>query len=94
MGRVFLVLLTLALSAPVPALAQAPGTGKTPAAVAAAVREYRTAHETRIVTELVEFLSIPNIATDLPNINPPLDPPPIQLAAEGRVVLITNRPPE
>jgi acetylornithine deacetylase/succinyl-diaminopimelate desuccinylase-like protein len=68
MGRVFLVVLTLALSAPVPALAQAPATGKTPAAVAAAVREYRTAHETRIVAELVEFLSIPNIATDLPNI--------------------------
>jgi acetylornithine deacetylase/succinyl-diaminopimelate desuccinylase-like protein len=37
-------------------------------AAAAAAREYRKANEHRIVSELVEFLSIPNIATDLPNI--------------------------
>lgn len=35
---------------------------------AAAVREYRVAHEHAIVSEFAEFLSIPNIASDAPNI--------------------------
>lgn len=34
-----------------------------------AVRTYRSAHETQIVSELVAFLSIPNIATDSVNID-------------------------
>jgi acetylornithine deacetylase/succinyl-diaminopimelate desuccinylase-like protein len=37
-------------------------------AAAAKVREYRKANEHAIVGELVELLAIPNIATDLPNI--------------------------
>ena len=32
------------------------------------VREYRKAHETEIVTELVDLLSIPNVASDIENI--------------------------
>jgi hypothetical protein len=39
-----------------------------PADVAKAVREYRVAHEAAIVQELVTLLSIPNIASDEPNI--------------------------
>jgi acetylornithine deacetylase/succinyl-diaminopimelate desuccinylase-like protein len=39
-----------------------------PRDVAAAVREYRTAHEQPIIAELVDLLSIPNIASDEPNI--------------------------
>jgi len=39
-----------------------------PAAVAAAVREYRVAHEQPIMQELVDLLAIPNIASDEPNI--------------------------
>ncbi len=39
-----------------------------PADVAKAVREYRLAHEQPIVAELVGLLSIPNIASDEPNI--------------------------
>ncbi|MCL5286695.1 MAG: hypothetical protein M1453_01695, partial [Acidobacteria bacterium] len=38
------------------------------AQVVAAVREYRQANEQSIARELVDFLSIPNIATDTPNI--------------------------
>ncbi len=33
-----------------------------------AVREYRVAHEARVVAELRDLLSIPNVAADLPNI--------------------------
>jgi len=47
------------------AAAQAP---PPPAAVAAAVREYRVSHEAATVGELVELLSIPNIASDEANI--------------------------
>jgi len=47
------------------AAAQAP---PSPADVAKAVREYRLAHEQPIVAELVGLLSIPNIASDEPNI--------------------------
>jgi acetylornithine deacetylase/succinyl-diaminopimelate desuccinylase-like protein len=49
----------------VSAAAQAP---PSPADVAKAIREYRVAHEAVIVQELVTLLSIPNIASDEPNI--------------------------
>jgi acetylornithine deacetylase/succinyl-diaminopimelate desuccinylase-like protein len=39
-----------------------------PPQVAQAVREYRMENEDRIIRELSEFLSIPNIASDTPNI--------------------------
>ncbi len=45
--------------------AQRPGST---AAIASAVRSYRTAHEAAIVKELVDLLSIPNIASDEQNI--------------------------
>ncbi len=47
------------------ALAQKP---TAPAQVAQAVREYRMENEDRIVRELSEFLAIPNVASDTPNI--------------------------
>src|SRR5216683_5877220 len=50
-----------------PAFAQK-STPPTPAQVAQEVREYRMDNEDRIVRELNEFLSIPNIASDTPNI--------------------------
>jgi acetylornithine deacetylase/succinyl-diaminopimelate desuccinylase-like protein len=40
----------------------------TPVEVAQAVRDYRMANEDRIVRELSEFLAIPNVASDTPNI--------------------------
>lgn len=40
----------------------------TPAQVVQAVREYRLENENRIVRELGEFLAIPNVASDTPNI--------------------------
>jgi acetylornithine deacetylase/succinyl-diaminopimelate desuccinylase-like protein len=40
-----------------------------PAAVAKETRAWRTAHEREILAEFVELLSIPNLATDTPNIN-------------------------
>ncbi len=52
---------------PYPARAQK-STATTPAQVAQEVREYRLANEDRIVRELAEFLSIPNVASDTPNI--------------------------
>ncbi len=47
--------------------------GQKPAAMAAArvaqeVRDYRMDHEDRIVRELAEFLALPNVASDTPNI--------------------------
>ena len=47
--------------------------GQKPAAIAPAqvvqeVRDYRMDNEDRIVRELTEFLSIPNVASDTPNI--------------------------
>jgi acetylornithine deacetylase/succinyl-diaminopimelate desuccinylase-like protein len=39
-----------------------------PAQVAQEVREYRIGNEDRIVRELTEFLAIPNVASDTPNI--------------------------
>src|SRR5256885_289400 len=52
---------------PYPALAQK-STPPVPAQVAQEVRDYRMDNEERIVRELSEFLSIPNIASDTPNI--------------------------
>jgi len=49
------------------ALAQKP-TSPSPAQVAQEVRDYRMDNEDRIVRELTEFLAIPNIASDTPNI--------------------------
>jgi acetylornithine deacetylase/succinyl-diaminopimelate desuccinylase-like protein len=49
------------------ALAQKP-TPPSPAQVAQEVRDYRMDNEDRIVRELSEFLAIPNIASDTPNI--------------------------
>jgi acetylornithine deacetylase/succinyl-diaminopimelate desuccinylase-like protein len=53
--------------APLSALAQKP-VPPAPAQVAREVRDYRMANEDRIVRELSEFLSIPNIASDTANI--------------------------
>jgi acetylornithine deacetylase/succinyl-diaminopimelate desuccinylase-like protein len=50
-----------------PATAQQSAPPK-PAQVAQAVREYRIENEDRIMRELSEFLAIPNIASDTPNI--------------------------
>jgi len=52
---------------PYPALAQK-STPPAPAQVAQEVRDYRMDNEDRIIRELSEFLSIPNIASDTPNI--------------------------
>jgi len=49
------------------AAAQKAGSPK-PAQVAQAVREYRLENEDRIMRELTEFLAIPNVASDTPNI--------------------------
>ena len=65
MGR-FVVTFLIALL-PAAALGQTPAP-PTPAQVAQEVRDYRTANEDRIVRELREFLAIPNIASDTPNI--------------------------
>lgn len=40
-----------------------------PAAVVKQTRAWRTAHEREILTEFVDLLSIPNLASDAPNIN-------------------------
>ena len=50
-----------------PAAAQMSNT-PSPADVARQVREFRRANEHKIISELTAFLSIPNIATDTPNI--------------------------
>jgi acetylornithine deacetylase/succinyl-diaminopimelate desuccinylase-like protein len=52
---------------PSAAFAQKP-TALAPAEVARAVREYRMENEDRVIRELSEFLAIPNIASDTPNI--------------------------
>jgi acetylornithine deacetylase/succinyl-diaminopimelate desuccinylase-like protein len=51
----------------VPAAAQKPPASK-PAQVVQEVRAYRLDNEDRIVRELAEFLAIPNVASDTPNI--------------------------
>ena len=57
----------LAVLLPCPARAQKPAR-PAPAQVVQAVRDYRMDNEDRIVRELSEFLSIPNVASDAPNI--------------------------
>jgi len=62
------IVVTLLISLlPYPALAQK-STPPVPAQVAQEVRDYRMDNEDRIIRELSEFLSIPNIANDTPNI--------------------------
>jgi acetylornithine deacetylase/succinyl-diaminopimelate desuccinylase-like protein len=62
------IAITLLMVLPVcPAQAQKPAS-PAPAQVAQEVREYRIANEDRIVRELTEFLAIPNVASDTPNI--------------------------
>jgi acetylornithine deacetylase/succinyl-diaminopimelate desuccinylase-like protein len=62
------IAITLLMALPVyPALAQKPAP-PAPAQVAQQVRDYRMANEDRIIRELTEFLSIPNVASDTPNI--------------------------
>lgn len=61
------VLIFLIAQIPYPALAQKSST-RSPAQIAEEVRAYRVANEGRIVRELVEFLAIPNVATDTANI--------------------------
>jgi acetylornithine deacetylase/succinyl-diaminopimelate desuccinylase-like protein len=64
--RNIVVTLLIALL-PYPALAQK-STPPAPAQVAQEVRDYRMDNEDRIIRELSEFLSIPNIASDTSNI--------------------------
>jgi acetylornithine deacetylase/succinyl-diaminopimelate desuccinylase-like protein len=64
--RNFAVTLLIAFL-PSAALAQKPP-APAPAQVAQAVRDYRMDNEDRIIRELSEFLAIPNIASDTPNI--------------------------
>jgi len=64
--RILAVTLLIAAS-PHAAIAQKT-TPPAPAEVTQAVREYRMENEDRIIRELTEFLSIPNIASDTPNI--------------------------
>ncbi|MCU1316579.1 MAG: family metallo-hydrolase [Candidatus Acidoferrum typicum] len=64
--RNIVVALLIALL-PYPAFAQK-STAPSPAQVAQEVRDYRMDNEDRIIRELSEFLSIPNIASDTPNI--------------------------
>ena len=62
------IVLTLLMAlTPVPALGQKQ-IPATPAEVVQAVRDYRMGNEDRIIRELSEFLAIPNIASDTPNI--------------------------
>lgn len=64
--RKFAVVSLLAVL-PVVALGQKPA-HPAPAQVAQEVRDYRMANEERIIRELREFLAIPNVASDTPNI--------------------------
>ena len=69
----------------------APGTRASQAA-----REYRRANEHKIVRELVELLSIPNVATDLPNITRNAEKLKAMLEARGvkvRFLPISGRGP-
>ncbi|HVB36438.1 MAG TPA: M20/M25/M40 family metallo-hydrolase [Candidatus Acidoferrales bacterium] len=64
MKRVATLIFTMMLGA-VPAIAQnAPSTSR----VVSAVRAYRIAHEPQIISEFVTLLSIPDVASDTPNI--------------------------
>ncbi len=62
-------IVVILLFAPLTCLAHAQKSAPpAPAQVAQEVREYRMGNEDRIVRELTEFLSIPNVASDTPNI--------------------------
>ncbi|MGB7281953.1 MAG: M20/M25/M40 family metallo-hydrolase [Candidatus Acidiferrum sp.] len=63
----FLAVMMLATFLIRPAMGQKPA-AIPPAQVVQEVRDYRMDNEDRIVRELVEFLSIPNVASDTPNI--------------------------
>jgi acetylornithine deacetylase/succinyl-diaminopimelate desuccinylase-like protein len=63
----FIGVILLAAVCVCPVMAQKPAVIP-PAQVAQEVRDYRMDHEDRIVRELAEFLSIPNVASDTPNI--------------------------
>ncbi len=64
-----LAFLPLVLVSAVPrALAAEPARDPGAAAVRARVRAYRAAHEGAIVQELEDLLSVPNVASDTPNI--------------------------
>ncbi len=65
MRNIALTALIVLLPCPAWAQKRAP---PTPAQVAEEVRDYRMANEDRIIRELSEFLAIPNIASDTPNI--------------------------
>ena len=65
MKNIVIILLIVLLPRPTLAQKQTPAS---PAQVAQAVREYRMDNEDRIVRELSEFLSIPNVASDTLNI--------------------------
>ena len=63
----FLVVTVFAAVLIYPAMGQKPAP-ISPAQVVQEVRDYRIGNEDRIVRELAEFLSIPNVASDTPNI--------------------------
>jgi acetylornithine deacetylase/succinyl-diaminopimelate desuccinylase-like protein len=63
----YIAMTLLAAVLPHPAMAQKP-TSPSPAQVVQEVRDYRMDNEDRIVRELAEFLSIPNVANDTTNI--------------------------
>jgi len=64
----FFLCLSTALYADGASKSNAPEVRAGAADAAAAVREYQVAHEHAIIREFAEFLSIPNIASDAPNI--------------------------
>jgi len=78
-----------------------PASGQKPAPIAPGqvvqeVRDYRMDHEDRIVRELAEFLSIPNVASDTPNIQKNADHLREMLEARGietHLLPITGRGP-
>ena len=85
--------------------AQQPGKSTSTAAGAAAVRAFRQTHERAIITEFNEFLAIPNIASDAPNIQRNADylahmlekrgihPQMLAIAGRGPVVFAEIRQP-
>ena len=64
MKRVAILILSVMFFAAAAAAQNKSGTAR----VVSAVRAYRVAHETQIISEFVSLLSIPNVASDTPNI--------------------------
>jgi acetylornithine deacetylase/succinyl-diaminopimelate desuccinylase-like protein len=67
-----------------------------PAALRAAVRQYRTTHEGGIVREFADFLAIPNVASDRPNIRRNADTLVAMLQRRGvraRLLTVDDAPP-